>query len=344
MTSFRCVCLQIKPLDSSESVIQCKHFKPLNCCEMKTDKIAIFILLELLLTLSHCFEIERILEFNGHKSGMYLVDNDNPANKSQTGISYMFQKINDQLAIHALFQYKYNVFAANITKNLLQNAIQSKLSKNGAKTKIDWKTFLEVELKSIGKRLMKPGLSDERAVSKTSAVIVIVDRNTVTQAHVGNARIISFAYDAQNAKTQLRIKNSGPPELKSMLGGKYFEPKNVGGNEVAEVTKLSDVRFIVMGTVFFWGADDDKVAQILFENKNNVRIAAHNVAKLIENLGMKENNAVIVIGLNPLASISVPIIRDNILNLDREQEKISVSAPNNNNNKKLRRKSLRCVA
>lgn len=111
---------------------------------MKTYKMWTFLLfIGTLSTLSQCSEIEHKLEFNGHKSAIYLVDNKKSANEFRNGISYMFQKINDGVTIHALFHYQQNIFAANITRDMLQNAIQSKLSRNGAKTKIDWRTFLE---------------------------------------------------------------------------------------------------------------------------------------------------------------------------------------------------------
>lgn len=267
----------------------------------------IFLLwIGLLSALSQCSEIERNLDFKGHKSGLYIVDNDEPADKLKNGISYLFQKVNNEVTLHALFHYQENNFAAIITKGMLQNAIQSKLAKNGAKTKIDWKTFLEEELENIEMRLMKPGLSNEQKVSKTSAAIIIVDGNTVTQAQIGHSRILSFANDSKQSETGLRVKESVPVEIKNRLGGRFFKNKDSTIRGEVVVTDLSDVRFIVMGISHFWFVNVDKVAKILSQNVNVLNKAALEITKLIPIPNYEANNGVIVIGLNPSVTILAP--------------------------------------
>lgn len=305
-------------------IIRFKCFELLNR-EMKTFKLWIFFLfIGMLSILSQCSEIERTLEFNGHKSGIYLVDNENSAGEFKNGISYMFQKINDAVTIHALFHYRHNIFAANITQGMLSNAIQSKLQKNGAKINVDWKEFLVEELKNIEKRMMKPGLTNDQARSRTSAAIVIVDGNTVIQAQIGDSRIVSFAKDSQQSETGLRIKKMASADIKGRLGGQFFKNKDstIRGN--ADVTDLSDVRFIVMGITYFWFTHLDTVAQILSQNVNNLNKAALEVTKLIEIPDYEAKNGVIVIGLNP--SVTILAARRNIkLTLTKKNELMPVS-------------------
>lgn len=272
------------------------------------------VFIGLLSTLSQCTELERELAFNGHKSGIYLVDNANSAHEFRNGISYMFQKINDEVTIHALFHYRQHIFAAKITKGLLQNAVQSKiLSKNGANTKIDWKSFLEEELKNIENRLMKPGLFNEQVVSRTSAAIVIVDGNTVTQAQVGDSCIVSFAKDSQQCQTGLRVKESPPAKLKNKLGGKFFKNKDPTMRGDADVIDLSDVRFIVMGAAYLWFVNVDTVAQIISQNRNILNEAAREITKLIKIPEYEADNGIIVIGLNPSVTIFAPKREKNTL-------------------------------
>lgn len=293
---------------------------------MKTFKMLNFLLfIGLLSTLSQCTELEQELAFNGHKSGIYLVDNENSADEFRNGISYMFQKINKEVTIHALFHYRQNIFAANITKGLLQNAVQSKLSKNGANTKIDWNSFLKEELKNIENRLMEPGLSNEQVVSRTSAAIVIVDGNTVTQAQVGDSCIVSFAKDFQQSGTGLRVKESPPAKLRNKLGGKFLKKKDPTIRGDADVTDLSDVRFIVMGAAYFWFVNVDTVAQIISQNTNILNKAAREITKLIKIPNYEANSGIIVIGLNPSVTILAPE-RANILTSAKEKKLAPESA------------------
>lgn len=302
---------------------------------MKTFKLWKFVLfIGMLSILSQCSEIERTLNFNGHKSGLYLVDNENSADELfKNGILYMFQKINDAVTIHALFHYRHNIFAANITQGMLSNAIQSKLSKNGAKTNVDWKAFLEEELKNIEERMMKPGLTNDQARSRTSAAIVIVDGNTVTQAQIGDSRIVSFAKDSQQSETGIRVKKMAPTNMKARLGGQFFKNKDstIPGN--ADVTDLSDVRFIVMGITYFWFANVDNVEQILSQNVNNLNKAALEITKLIEIPDYEAKNGIIVIGLNPSVTI-LAARRNNKLTLTKKNELMPVSV-NSNSDRKL---------
>lgn len=279
---------------------------------MEIFKVWILILLTgLLLPFSQCSEKKQKLEFNGHQSGLYYIDNDEPVDKKISGVVYMFQKITKKSAIHAIFHYEYSVYAANITKNMLEEAINEfsppiwKMAE--PQVKVNWKALLEEELIAIEESLMKSRIVGSQASSKTSAIVVIVDENTVTQAQIGNSRILTFANDPQQSKTQLRAQEIKPKDPNNILGGKYFKTKNARiRGDTALVTELSDVKFIVMGTEHLRNVGDDEIAKTISANSNDLKKAAQNIAKSLNTPKGEESNAVIVIGLNPLVPIVVP--------------------------------------
>lgn len=166
---------------------------------------------------------------------------------------------------------------------------------------------------------MKPGLSILQTVSKTSAAIVIVDGNTVTQAQVGDSRIVSFAKYSQQTETGLRVKESAPTEIRNRLGGQFFKKRDSTVRGDADVTDLSDVRFIVLGTTHFWFANIDTVAQIVSKNVNNLTKAAREITHLIQIPDYEATNGILVIGLNPSVTILAPE-RENKLISTKEKE------------------------
>lgn len=255
---------------------------------MENFKIWIFILFTgLLSTPSRCCEKNEELEFNGQKSGLYFVHNDDETNGE--GVSYMFEKING-VAVHAIFQYKYTDYAANVTRDMLIDAIKSKTSENGPKSKKPWKSVLEEVFKTIELKLLDPPAELER--SRSTVALVVIDGNTAIQAQVGNVRIVSLTTDG-------KFHVSEGIALCNILGGKQFRKQNSVLRGDAQVTELKNTRFIVMGTIHFFGPNDDNVAQIIFEQMDNLKDAAHNIAQLMNSPSAKNNNAVIAIGLHP---------------------------------------------
>lgn len=254
----------------------------------------------LLSTFSQCERTELQFEFNGHKSALYLVDNQRQIEGGAlNGIDYIFHKFSEQLAIHALLHYEYNLYAPNKTKEMLLKAIDSRIWKRGAETREPWTTFLEKELKNIEKELMKPSLSKSEALSRTSASIIIVDRDEVTQTRLGNSQILSFSKNFKPTETQSEVNKIVEEGLKSALGGKCFKKTCQGLNTNGMITTLSDVGFIVMATGYTW-KDINAVSRVLAENEKNLAVAAREINSMDRISSFEKNKGVIVIGLNYL--------------------------------------------
>lgn len=133
-----------------------------------------FLIMGILLVIGEGIVVDETLELNGHRSGIYVSQEDG----SEQGIVHMFENITDVIGAYGLFHYNQNFAVAASVKDMLEHAIRSKVRESDAHDDIDWKTFLKREFRNIEESLLKE--------DKNQLIIsmVIVDQNMVTQAQL----------------------------------------------------------------------------------------------------------------------------------------------------------------
>lgn len=264
---------------------------------MKAFKIWNFILIvELLLGSSRCVQIiENVLGLKGHKSGIYIYQNEKPTDINMKGVEFMFQEIDDKTAIYAIFEYDNNNSSACIAKGMLETAFKAK------PTKVNWKSFLETEMAKIETRLTQDNLSVAEAESSTRAQVIVVDGNSVIAAEVGLSHMLVFVKDAIDSN-KLNFKNKNDnwrrEHIHYVLGGKISKEKHSYIRGDAIVTQSNDPKFIVMGTISFWQFDDYAKAEFILKSEKDYKKAAKAIANIRNSpSGNKHDYGVIIVAL-----------------------------------------------
>lgn len=266
---------------------------------MKNIKIWIFIFFAIIQS-GLCEDFQDAINSKGHRSGIYLQRKGN--RRGSNGIVHMFQQIKEDLAVYALFHYKHNSFAAQLTKNTLEAAIQTELSEsNGAN--VNWESFLKEVMVSAEAALMANDLAPTEKESKTEALVVIVDENenTVTQARVGHGRISLVVKDPKLAN-RIRHIDDQVKKPRNQLGGQH--EKRSGGSVImrgdVEVKTLhGDIQYIVIGTENSWFLDCHNIIEYIYKSQNNLIKAAQDITySFSTRIPSKEmNTGVIIIGM-----------------------------------------------
>lgn len=264
---------------------------------MNTFKILNFILFAGLLSgSSRCIEvIEHDLRLKGHKSGIYIRQNDKPTGVNVMGVEAMFQEIDDKTAIYAIFEYDNNNSSACIAKEMLDTAIKAK------PTKVNWKSFLEAEMVKIETRLMRDNVPAAEAESSTRALVVVVDGSTVTTAQVGLSEMTVFvknAIDSSKFDFKFMNDNLSGQQIHNILGGKIAKRRHSRIRGDAVITQSNDPEFIVMGTTSFWRNDDYDTAEFILKNEKDYKKAANAIANIRNAPSAKKSDyGVIIVAL-----------------------------------------------